>query len=159
MWVEFIMFKPKVQAPSRAHTTSYLLDAGGSFFRAKVAWVRLITYFPLVLRSRMDGAIPLLLSLFSWRLQWRIYSYLFLIYLNRAAVRGKAEAVNRYSVPCSYRIRVHTFHMKNFKALYKTSVGSEACTFVCECNVLDRYQRFGGTSCLQGFRFTLNLGT
>jgi len=141
------MFKPKVQASSRAHTTSYLVGAGDSFFGAKAAWVRLITYFLLVLRPRMGGTAPLLLSLFSWRLQWRLYSYCFLIYLNWAAVRGKAETVNRHSVPCSCRIRGHTFHMKNFKVLYKTSVELEACTFVCECIVLDWYQRFGDTSC------------
>jgi len=43
-----------------------------------------------------------------------------LMYLKRASVRGKAETVNRYSVPCSYRIRVHTLNIKIFKALYKT---------------------------------------
>jgi len=59
------MFKPEVHASPRAHTTSYLVGAGGSFFGAKAAWVRLITYFPLVLRPRMGGTAPLLLSLFS----------------------------------------------------------------------------------------------
>jgi len=63
---------------------------------------------------------------------------------------GRSERQGRdseHSLPCSCRIRGHTSHMKNFKALYKNSVELEACTFVCECIVLDWYQRFGHTSC------------
>jgi len=59
------VFKMKVQASCMTHTTSYLVGAGRSFFGAKAARVRLITYFPLVLRPRMGGAVPPFMSVFS----------------------------------------------------------------------------------------------